>query len=131
MIFWWGLLGPSCNGISGNCFCTACHQYATMELNIIKSKHVVGVKCFTVTAVFPSIKMLKKTNVTFDKTITRSHFPTRTHDLRSSNALLSQVLSLAGLPAPGRVLVTLNFTVKTQYVASLLCYCKTTEHYCF
>lgn len=35
--FWWGLLGPSCNEMSGNCFCTACHhQYATMELNMIK-----------------------------------------------------------------------------------------------
>lgn len=35
--FWWGLLGPSCNGMSGNCFCTVCHhQYSTMELNMIK-----------------------------------------------------------------------------------------------
>lgn len=35
--FRWGLLGPSCNEMSGNCFCTACHhQYATMELNMIK-----------------------------------------------------------------------------------------------
>lgn len=36
-MFWWGLLGPSCNEMSGNCFCTVCHyQYATLELNMIK-----------------------------------------------------------------------------------------------
>lgn len=35
--FRWGLLGPSCNEMSCNCFCTACHhQYATMELNMIR-----------------------------------------------------------------------------------------------
>lgn len=54
-IFWRGLLGPSCNGMSGICFCTASpHQYATMELNMTKFTTVVyfyymaccGVTCY-------------------------------------------------------------------------------------
>lgn len=57
-IFWWGLLGPSCNGMSGICFlyCESSSVCYKMELNMTKfttAVHFYYIACCGVACCYP------------------------------------------------------------------------------